>query len=31
LTALRIRFLQQWYGLSDPAMEEAQYKTASMR
>jgi IS5 family transposase len=22
---LRIHFLQQWFGLSDPAMEEALY------
>jgi IS5 family transposase len=30
-TMLRIHFLQQWYGLSDPAMEEALYDTAVMR
>lgn len=30
-TMLRIDFLQQWYALSDPAMEEALYDTASMR
>jgi IS5 family transposase len=28
---LRIHFLQQWYALSDPAMEEALYDIASMR
>ena len=28
---LRIHCLQQWYGLSDPAMEEALYEIASMR
>ncbi len=26
-TMLRIHFLQQWFNLSDPAMEEAQYDT----
>lgn len=30
-TMLRIHFLQQWYALSDPAMEEALYEIASMR
>ncbi|UJB17025.1 IS5 family transposase [Xanthomonas translucens] len=30
-TMLRIHFLQQWYALSDPAMEEARYEIASMR
>ena len=30
-TMLRIHCLQQWYGLSDPAMEEALYEIASMR
>ena len=30
-TMLRIHFLQQWYGLSDPAMEEALYDTPLMR
>ena len=30
-TMLRIHFLQQWYALSDPAMEEALYDTVSMR
>ena len=30
-TMLRIHFLQQWYALSDPAMEEALYDTMSMR
>jgi transposase, IS5 family len=30
-TMLRIHFLQQWYGLSDPAMEEALYDTPVMR
>jgi IS5 family transposase len=28
---LRIHFLQQWYALSDPAMEEALYDTPAMR
>ena len=28
---LRIYLLQQWYGLSDPAMEESLYDTESMR
>lgn len=27
-TMLRIHFLQQWYALSDPAMEEALYEIA---
>ena len=26
-TMLRIHFLQQWFGLSDPAMEEALHDT----
>jgi len=30
-TMLRIHFLQQWYALSDPAMEEALYEIASLR
>ena len=30
-TMLRIHLLQQWYALSDPAMEEALYEIASMR
>lgn len=30
-TMLRIHFLQQWYALSDPSMEEALYDTAVMR
>ena len=30
-TMLRVHFLQQWYALSDPAMEEALYEIASMR
>jgi IS5 family transposase len=30
-TMLRIHFLQQWYALSDPAMEEALVDTAVMR
>lgn len=30
-TMLRIHLLQQWYALSDPAMEEALYDTAVMR
>ena len=30
-TMLRIHFLQQWYALSDPAMEEVLYDTAVMR
>ena len=28
---LRIYFLQQWYALSDPAMEDALYEVESMR
>jgi hypothetical protein len=28
---LRIHFLQQWYALSDPAMEDALYEIESMR
>ena len=28
---LRIHFLQQWYALSDPAVEEAMYDSAAMR
>jgi len=28
---LRIYFMQQWYGLSDPAMEDALYDIESMR
>jgi transposase, IS5 family len=28
---LRVYCMQQWYGLSDPAMEEALYEIASMR
>jgi len=28
---LRIYFLQQWYGLSDPAMEDALYDSEAMR
>ena len=30
-TMLRIHCLQQWYGLSDPAMDEELYEIASMR
>lgn len=30
-TMLRVHFLQNWFGLSDPAMEEALYEIASMR
>lgn len=30
-TMLRIYFMQQWYGLSDPAMEDRLYDVASMR
>jgi IS5 family transposase len=30
-TMLRVHLLQQWYALSDPAMEEALYDTAVMR
>jgi IS5 family transposase len=30
-TMLRIHFLQQWYALSDPAMEEALVDTPAMR
>src|SRR3954454_2699345 len=28
---LRIHFLQQWYALADPAMEEALYDSQAMR
>jgi hypothetical protein len=28
---LRIYFMQQWYGLSDPLMEDALYDSESMR
>ena len=28
---LRIYFLQQWYGLSDPAVEDSLYEVESMR
>jgi len=30
-TMLRVHLLQNWFGLSDPAMEEALYEIASMR
>ena len=30
-TMLRIHFLQQWFNLSDPAMEEALYDTPMFR
>ncbi len=30
-TMLRIYFMQQWYALSDPAMEDALYEVESMR
>ena len=30
-TMLRIHFMQNWYNLSDPAMEDALYEIASMR
>ena len=30
-TMLRIYFMQQWYGLSDPAMEDSLYDVVSMR
>ena len=30
-TMLRIHCIQQWYSLSDPAMEDALYEIASMR
>ena len=30
-TMLRIYFLQRWYGLSDPAMEDSLYDVESMR
>lgn len=30
-TMLRIHLMQNWFGLSDPAMEEALYEVASMR
>jgi len=28
---LRVYFMQQWYGLSDPGMEDARYDCESMR
>ena len=28
---LRVYFMQQWYGLSDPAMEDSLYDVESMR
>jgi IS5 family transposase len=28
---LRIYFLQQWFNLSDPAVEEALYESVSLR
>ena len=28
---LRIYFMQQWYALSDPGMEDALYDTTSLR
>ena len=31
LTLLRIHFMQQWFGLSDPAMEEALYDVPMYR
>jgi IS5 family transposase len=31
LVMLRIYFMQQWYGLSDPAMEDSLYDVESMR
>ena len=30
-TMLRIHLMQNWFGLSDPGMEEALYEVASMR
>ena len=30
-STIRVYCMQQWYGLSDPAMEEALYEIASMR
>src|SRR6202051_4685310 len=30
-TMLRVHLMQNWFGLSDPAMEEALYEIASMR
>ena len=30
-TMLKIYFMQQWYGLSDPAMEDALYDIESLR
>ena len=30
-TMLRIHFMQQWFGLSDPAMEEALHDTPIFR
>ena len=31
VTMLRIHCMQQWYSMSDPAMEDALYEIASMR
>src|SRR3546814_19169040 len=31
LTMLRIHLMQQWFGYSDPAMEEALYEIAPLR
>ena len=31
LVMLRIYFMQQWYGLSDPGMEDSLYDVESMR
>jgi IS5 family transposase len=30
-TMLRVHLMQNWFGLSDPAMEEALYEISSMR
>ena len=30
-TMLRIYFMQQWYGMSDPGMEDSLYEVESMR
>ena len=30
-TMLRVHLMQNWFGLSDPGMEEALYEVASMR
>ena len=30
-SVLRIKFMQQWYAMSDPTMEDALYEIESMR